>query len=182
MTILETGRLALRRISAGDAAFILELLNDAAFLRYIGDRGVRTLDDARAYIEKGPAASYARHGFGLWLVERRHDGAPLGICGLLKRDSLADVDIGFAFLPAYRGQGYAFEAADAVMAHGRRALGLDRIVAIVSPDNAGSIRLLGKIGLVFERRIDLNGDGRETCLYVPATAPPAQGSSVLPMR
>lgn len=182
MRILETPRLALRSIAAGDAAFILELLNDPAFLRHIGDRGVRTLDDARAYIDKGPGASYARHGFGLWLVERREDGRPIGMCGLLKRDNLDDVDVGFAYLPAYRGQGYAFEAADAVMAHGRRVLGIDRIVAIVSPDNADSIRLLGKIGLVFERRIDLNGDGRETSLYVPAPVPPAQGSSVLPMR
>ncbi len=155
-------------MTPADAAFILQLVNDADFLRHIGDRGVRTDDDARRYIETGPLASYARHGFGLWLVERRADRVPIGMCGLLKRDTLADVDIGFAYLPAWRGQGYALEAAQAVMEHGRRVLALPRIVAIVSPDNAGSIRLLGKLGLVFERRVDLNGDGRETSLYVPA--------------
>ncbi len=171
MTILETRRLALRLIEVGDAAFILQLLNEPSFLRFIGDRGVRTLDDARAYIEQGPIASYRRHGLGLWLAQRRDDGTPIGMCGLLKRDNLDDIDIGFAYLPAYWGQGYAYEAAAAVMDHGRRVLGLPRIVAIVSPDNAGSIRLLERIGLVFERRIELNGDGRETSLYVPAPTP-----------
>ena len=171
MTILETRLQALRLIEVGDAAFILQLLNEPSFLRFIGDRGVRTLDDARAYIEQGPIASYRRHGLGLWLAQRRDDGTPIGMCGLLKRDNLDDIDIGFAYLPAYWGQGYAYEAAAAVMDHGRRVLGLPRIVAIVSPDNAGSIRLLEKIGLVFERRIELNGDGRETSLYVPAPTP-----------
>ena len=171
MTILETRRLALRLIEVGDAAFILQLLNEPSFLRFIGDRGVRTLDDARAYIEQGPIASYRRHGLGLWLAQRRDDGTPIGMCGLLKRDNLDDIDIGFAYLPAYWGQGYAYEAAAAVKDHGRRVLGLPRIVAIVSPDNAGSIRLLERIGLVFERRIELNGDGRETSLYVPAPTP-----------
>ncbi|MGE0582346.1 MAG: GNAT family N-acetyltransferase [Steroidobacteraceae bacterium] len=171
MTILETRRLALRLIGADDAPFILGLLNEPSFLRFIGDRGVRTLDDARAYIENGPVASYARHGLGLWLAQRREDGTPIGMCGLLKRDTLDDVDIGFAYLPAYWGQGYAYEAAAAVMDHGRRVLGIPRIVAIVSPDNAGSIRLLEKIGLVFERRIDFNGEDRPTCLYVPAPTP-----------
>ncbi len=172
MTVLETERLSLRLIADSDAAFILQLLNEPSFLRFIGDRGVRNLDDARAYIENGPVASYARHGFGLWLAQRREDGATIGMCGLLKRDTLDDVDIGFAYLPAYWGRGYAFEAAAAVMAHGSRALGIARIVAIVSPDNAGSIRVLEKIGLAFERKLDINGDGRETSLYAPA---PTQG-------
>lgn len=174
MKILETGRLVLRLIVAEDAPFILELLNDPSFLRFIGDRGVRTLDDARAYIEKGPSASYARFGFGLWLAQLRNDGTPIGMCGLLKRDTLDDVDIGFAYLPAFRGQGYAHEAAAAVMVHGRLALGIPRIVAIVSPENVASIRLLEKIGLAFDRRIDLNGDGRDTCLFVPAPTPGPQ--------
>lgn len=168
MTILETRRLTLRLMVADDAPFILGLLNEPSFLRFIGDRGVRTLDDARAYIEKGPAASYARYGFGLWLAQLRDDGTPIGMCGLLKRDTLEDVDIGFALLPAYWGKGLAYEAAAAVMDYGRHVLGIPRIVAIVSPDNIASIRLLEKIGLVFDRRVDLNGDGRETSLYVPA--------------
>lgn len=168
MTVLETSRLTLRLIAAEDAAFILQLLNEPSFLRFIGDRGVRNLDDARAYIENGPVASYARYGFGLWLAQLREGGTPIGMCGLLKRDTLDDADIGFAYLPAYWGQGYALEAAAAVMAHGRHALGIARIVAIVSPDNAASIRLLEKIGLTFERQLDLNGDGRETSLFAPA--------------
>lgn len=174
MTILETRRLALRLMVAEDAPFVLELLNEPSFLRFIGDRDVRTLADARAYIEKGPAASYARYGFGLWLAQLRDDGTPIGMCGLLKRDTLDDVDIGFALLPAYWGKGLAHEAAAAVMDYGRRVLGIARIVAIVSPDNAASIRLLEKIGLVFDRRVDLNGDGRETSLFVPAPRPGPQ--------
>ena len=174
MTILETRRLTLRLIAAEDAAFILKLLNEPSFLRFIGDRGVQNLDDARAYIANGPAASYARHGFGLWLAQLRDDGTPIGLCGLLKRDTLDDVDIGFALLPAYWGKGLAYEAAAAVMDYGQRTLGIPRIVAIVSPDNVASIRLLEKIGLVFDRRVDLNGDGRETSLYVPAPTPGPQ--------
>lgn len=166
--VLETPRLVLRRFAAGDEPFVLQLVNEPSFLRFIGDRGVRNLDDARAYIENGPLASYARFGFGLWLTQLRDDGTPIGMCGLLKRDTLEDVDIGFAFLPAHWAKGYAHEAAAAVMDHGRRVLGIPRIVAIVSPDNADSIRLLGKLGLRFERNLQLNGDARETSLYAPA--------------
>jgi RimJ/RimL family protein N-acetyltransferase len=149
-TILETARLRLREITDADAPFILTLLNDPSFLRNIGDRGVRTLDDARAYIEKGPRASYALHGFGLWLVELRDDGSPLGICGLLKRDVLEDVDIGFAFLPEHQGKGYGFESAGTVLDYARRVRRLPRVVAIVSAGNDVSARLLEKLGLSFE--------------------------------
>ncbi len=171
MIVLETSRLVLRRFAAGDAPFILQLVNEPSFLRFIGDRGVRSFDDARAYIENGPLTSYARFGFGLWLAQLRADGTAIGMCGLLKRDTLEDVDIGFAFLPAHWGKGYAYEAAAAVMDYARRVLGISRIVAIVSPDNAGSIRLLEKIGLSFARKLQLNGDARETNLYVPAPTP-----------
>ena len=135
-----------------DAPFILELLNDPSFIRNIGDRGVRTLDGARAYIRQGPLASYERFGFGLWLVELK-DGAPIGMCGLLKRDVLEDVDIGFAYLPAYQAKGYGFEGARAVLDHGRDVLRLQRIVAIVNNDNAPSARLLEKLGMKFERMV-----------------------------
>lgn len=168
MRVLETPRLVLRRFAAADAPFVLELVNVPAFLRNIGDRGVRNLDDARAYIANGPVASYERHGFGLWHVALRGDGTPIGMCGLLKRDTLDDVDIGFAYLPAWWGQGYAREAAAAVMDYGRRELAIPRIVAIVSPDNAGSIRVLEHLGLRFDRKLQVNGDGRETALYSPA--------------
>jgi RimJ/RimL family protein N-acetyltransferase len=153
MKILETARLALRRLSIEDAAFILELVNEPSWLQFIGDRGVRTLEDARDYILKGPVEMYGRLGFGLYLTELKVDRVPIGICGLIKREHLEDVDIGFAFLPRFWGNGYAHESASAVMAHGKTALGLDRIVAITSPDNHGSIKLLEKLGFDFERMV-----------------------------
>lgn len=147
MNELQTERLFLRRLApAYDADFILELLNEPSFLRYIGDKGVRDRASACRYIETGPMASYARFGFGLLRVELRDGGQPIGICGLLKRDTLKDVDVGFAFLPRYWSRGYAFEAASAVLAEGRAKFGLKRIVAITSPDNEASIRLLGRLG------------------------------------
>ena len=156
MNVLTTKRLALRRLSPADAEFIVELLNDAAFLRFIGDKAVRDVDDARQYILDGPVASYERNGFGSWLVALKETGLSIGICGLLKRESLPDVDIGFAFLPAYRSQGYAFESASAVLDYGRTELGLKRIVAITNSDNAGSIRVLEKMGMRFERMITIS--------------------------
>ncbi|MEP6569731.1 MAG: GNAT family N-acetyltransferase [Acidobacteriota bacterium] len=165
MTILETDRLVLRRLSFDDAEFILELLNQPSFLRYIGDKEVRNTEDAVRYIETGPQASYERFGFGLYLVQLKESELPIGMCGLLKRDTLPDVDIGFAFLPDYWSQGYAFEAAAAVMTYGRETLGLRRIVAITSVDNAASIKLLEKIGLRFERLIKLTEDQPDVRLF-----------------
>ena len=165
MKVLETQRLILRRLSVDDGAFILGLLNDPAWLRFIGDKGVRNLEDARNYIVTGPMDMYARLGFGLYLTERKSDGAPIGICGLIKRDALEDVDIGFAFLPDFRGKGYAREAAAAVMEHARSAFGLRRLVAITSPDNEASIRLLEKLGLRFETTMSLADDSHEVSLF-----------------
>ena len=156
VTVLATRRLSLRRLSPSDAEFILELVNDPEFLRFIGDKAVRTADDARQYILDGPVASYQRNGFGLWRVEVKNSGVPVGMCGLLKRESLPDVDIGFAFLPAYRSQGYAFESASAVLDYARAQFGLRRVVAITNPDNAGSIRVLEKLGMRFERMITVS--------------------------
>jgi [ribosomal protein S5]-alanine N-acetyltransferase len=166
--VLETERLVLRHVEADDAAFILELLNSPGWIRFIGDRGVRTIEGAREYIRKGPAAMVERHGFSLYLVELKADGTPLGMCGLIKRDSLDDVDIGFAFLARYNGRGYAFESASAVMQHARQALGLSRIVAITSVDNHSSIRLLEKIGLRFEKMVTLPGDDEAIKLFATA--------------
>jgi RimJ/RimL family protein N-acetyltransferase len=164
-TVLETPRLRLREFVADDAAFVLRLVNEPSWLEFIGDKGVRTQDDARAYLASGPIAMYARHGFGLWLVERRDDGAPIGMCGLIRRDNLDDVDLGFALLPEYWGCGYAHEAAAATMAHGRDALDLARIVAIASPSNARSIRLIERLGMVFERQFQWGGHEEPTALY-----------------
>lgn len=164
LIVLETERLRLRQFAPEDAAFVLELLNEPSWLRFIGDRGVRTLDDARAYIENGPRAMFARHGFSLLVAERKVDGAALGMCGLIRRDSLDAPDIGYALLPRAWGQGYAREAATAVLAHGHSVLGLPRILAITDPDNAASIRLLEELGMQFVRIIPYE-DGGVSRLY-----------------
>jgi RimJ/RimL family protein N-acetyltransferase len=167
MIVCETDRLRLRHLRSQDAAFIVELLNDPDFLRHIGDRRVRTEEDAVRYILEGPAVSFGRYGFGLCLVERREDSIPVGICGLLKREALPDVDIGFATLPRFRLQGYTFESAAATLRWGKERLGLTRIIAITAPDNHASMRVLGKLGLAFERMIRLPGETRECCLFGP---------------
>lgn len=155
---IETARLRLRPLSTHDAAFIRELLNEPSFLRYIGDKGVRSEDDARRYIESGPLASYARHGFGLLAVEPKQGGPPLGICGLVRRDTLPGADLGFAFLPRSWANGYAFESAAAVLEEVRVAGRLDRVLAITSPENVPSIRLLAKLGFVPEGTVQLSGE------------------------
>ena len=168
--VLETGRLVLRRLSMEDAPFLLELLNEPSFLRHIGDKGVRTEADARRYVETGPLASYERFGFGLLRVELRETGQPIGMCGLLKRDALPDADLGFAFLPRYWSKGYALESASAVLAHARGSLGLARVLAITSPDNEASIRLLEKLGFRFEGMVRVPEDGPEVRLFGRSTS------------
>lgn len=165
MYILETEHLSLRRLTTNDAPFILELLNDQAFLRFIGDKGVRTLEDARQYILQGPMQSYEKLGFGLYLVTLKDTSTPMGICGLIKRAALEDVDIGFAFMPDYRARGYGYESALAVRDYSIKVLGLKRLLAITDPDNVGSIRVLEKIGLKFDRMIRLTPDSPEIRLY-----------------
>jgi RimJ/RimL family protein N-acetyltransferase len=162
---LTTSRLELRELTAADAPFIRVLLNDPDFIRFIADRGVRTVDDAVRYIEQGPRAMYARHGMGLMLVALREGGVPLGICGLLRRDGLDDPDLGFAFLPEHRGKGYGAEAAGTTLAWGQGELGLDRVLAITSLDNEASGRLLEKLGFRFERIVTMPGDPEELRLY-----------------
>lgn len=156
----------LSELSEHDAEFIRGQLNEPSFLRYIGDRGVRNVEDARRYIREGPVAMYERHGFGLLRVNLRTDGTPIGICGVLKRDSLPEPDLGFSLLPAWWSQGYAFESADAVMRHARGELHLGRILAITSPDNESSISLLGKLGFRFDRMMKLGEDPSEVRLFV----------------
>lgn len=165
MKILDTERLTLREMSVEDAPFMLELLNEASFLRFVGDRGVRTVEDARGYLLKGPIDSYQRFGFGMYLVELKDEAIPMGVCGLVKREILPDVDIGFAFLPQFWSKGYALESATAVMTYAREVVQLKRLVAIVSPDNERSTGLLGKLGLTFERMIAWPEDGAELKLY-----------------
>lgn len=164
MNILETERLALRQFTADDAAFILELLNEPSFIQNIGDRGVRSLADAVKYIEAGPVASYARNGFGLYLVQLKESGESIGMCGLIKRETLDDVDIGYAFLPKFWLKGYAVEAASSAKEQAR-SLGLKRLVAIVDPANQGSIRVLEKLGMTFEKMVQLSDDDIELKLF-----------------
>ena len=168
MTVTQTERLLLRRLDVRDSPFIFELVNEPSWLRYIGDKGVKTLQEAQRYIEDGPIEMYQRLGFGLYAVELKENGAPIGICGLIKRDALVDVDLGFAFLPRFWTKGYALESASAVMSYGRSALGLSRIVAIVSQDNHRSARLLKKLGFRLESSVSLQPDGDELKLYAAA--------------
>ncbi len=163
--MLETDRLTLRWQTAEDADFVLKLMNEPSWIRFIGDRGLRTTEDARNYILNGAVAMYEKHGFGLYLTELKEGNVPIGLCGLIKRDSLEDVDIGYAFLPAYWGKGYAYEAASAVLAHGKEVVGLQRIVAITTPDNASSANLLKKIGLQEKGMITLPNDADEVKFF-----------------
>jgi RimJ/RimL family protein N-acetyltransferase len=167
MRILKTERLELRELALGDDEFILKLLNEPGFLRHIGDKGVRSPADAREYIAKGPMQSYGRFGFGLYLTCLAGREEPVGICGLLKRDTLPDADLGFAFLSRYWSKGYATESAAAVLDHGKRRLRLKRIVAITAPDNRGSIAVLEKVGLKFERLVRLGDDAHDLKLFGP---------------
>lgn len=162
---MTTARLDLRELTPDDAEFMLAFLNDPDFIRHVGDRGVRTLHAAREYIVKGPMQSYARNGFGLYLVELRATREKLGICGLVRREGLADIDIGFGFLPQYRSQGYAIEAAMAAMTQASDDLGLERVVAITSQDNDRSANVLRKLGFEFEKLIRFPGEEKEIRLY-----------------
>jgi RimJ/RimL family protein N-acetyltransferase len=165
VVVLTTERLVLREFTADDAAFILELVNDPDWLRFIGDKNVHTIADAVAYLANGPLKMYREHGFGLWCVVLRATGTPVGMCGLLKRPTLPEVDIGFAFLASHRGYGYAHEAAAATVTHARRTLGLPRLAALTALENPRSIRLLEKLGLQFERILRLSPDAPESRFF-----------------
>jgi len=169
-TVLKTSRLHLRRLSTADAEFILELLNEPAFIQNIGDRGVRTRDEACAYISGKLVASYEAYQYGLYLVESGRGEGPLGICGFVKRDVLDHPDIGFAFLQRFWSRGFAYESAVAVLDYGRTVLGFDRVFGLTAPGNQSSIRLLERIGLHFERMIRLPGAEAESKLFATAAA------------
>lgn len=156
--ILETERLTIREFIPSDSGFILQLLNSPGWLRYIGDRNVRSEADAKNYLENGPMKSYRDNGYGLWLVALKESGKPIGMCGLIKRDYLEHRDIGFAFLPEYTGKGYAEESAQAVIDYARNTLLLPVVAAITVPGNASSIKLLEKLGLRQQRMIELNSE------------------------
>ncbi|MCB1022973.1 MAG: GNAT family N-acetyltransferase [Acidobacteria bacterium] len=168
--ILETERTILRELTTDDAQFNLDLLNQPSFIKYIGDRGVRTIEQSIDFIESRYRKSYAENGFGLNLVEIKPAGGdktltPIGICGFVKRDTLPDVDIGFAFLPDFEKKGYAFETADAMMKFGKEELGLTRVLAITTRDNKSSQSLLKKLGFEYEKNVKMSGDDEELFLF-----------------
>ena len=163
--VLSTEHLELRWLTQDDAPMMLSVWNDPAFVRYVGDRGVRTLEQARAALEAGPLKLYADFGYGPFHIKRRADGADLGICGLFRRDGLDEPDIGFAILPDFCGQGFGFEASLAVLDHARDSLKLSSVIAIVSPQNRPSVGLLEKLGMSYERPVRLPGDDHDVSLY-----------------
>jgi RimJ/RimL family protein N-acetyltransferase len=165
MKILETQRLRLRTITPDDAAFYYELVNDPTWIEHIGDKGIRSVEGARIAIIDGPCAMQQRHGHSLYVMERKSDGQALGLCGLIKRDSLPEVDIGYAIRPAYFGQGYTYEAASAVVEYARDVLGMKRLMGITNPNNTVSIKLLAKLGLTFIEHKPLPPDNRPTNIY-----------------
>jgi RimJ/RimL family protein N-acetyltransferase len=182
MQILESARLRLRPMVEDDASFLVALLNEPAFLRHIGDKGVRTVEDARHYMA-GPQDSFRKHGFGLGVVELRENESPMGICGLLKRDWLAHPDLGFAFLPEYSGQGFALEAAETILNDARERLGLEAVLAIVAPGNVASLRLLGKLGFSESGRVQPPDDAPPALLFsLPLLIEQAVDSAVEPRR
>ena len=158
MKILETERLTLREVMDDDAGFVLDLLNQPSFKKFIGDRGVRTVEQAREYIETRFTNSYRDNGFGLYLINMRADETPIGLCGFVRRDALTDPDVGFALLPQYEKNGYAYESAVAIMQYGRETLGLPRVLAITTVDNDRSGKLLKKIGFAFDREIEIGDE------------------------
>lgn len=166
MTVLETERLILRRLTHDDAQFVLGLLNEPSFLRYIGDKKVRNLEDAWQYILTGPVAMYERYGFGLCLVELKESKTPIGMCGLVKREELPDPDLGFALLPDFWNKGFAFEAAVAVLHDARGRLRLERILAITSLDNEASIGLLQRLGFEFQHVMKLSPEREQLNLFL----------------
>ena len=163
--ILETKRLTFSRLTLADAAFMLELMNEPAFIEFVADRGLRTEADAARYLSEKILPAYERLGYGFYRVNLKESQAAIGICGLVKRDTLDDADIGFAILQRFCGKGYAYEAAVAVMDYGHTVLGLARICGVTAPDNQTSIHLLEKLGLKFQRKFHLPGYGSESLLF-----------------
>jgi [ribosomal protein S5]-alanine N-acetyltransferase len=152
-TVIETPRLLLQKFTPNDAAFMLELLNTPLWIKFIGDRNVKTVEEAEQYLLNGYIKSYQTYGFGFYKVVLKDTSEPFGICGIIKRDYLEDIDIGFAFLPTFLGKGYGFEAASATLDYARNVLKIKRLIAIVDPKNEVSIGLIMKIGMQFEKMI-----------------------------
>ena len=177
MLLIITPRLQLRELTQADAPLVLTLLNDPDFIRYVADRGIHTLEAANHYLLHGPLLSYAEHGIGLWCVERREDGQAVGMCGLIRRAGIADIDVGYVMLPAWRGLSYASEAAAACVQYGLHSLHLPRVVAYIDPSNAASARVLSKAGLHACGHITLPEDSTPVLLFSTGTPTTTAASS-----
>ena len=168
MKALETKRLHLSPLSFEHCEFVLELLNEPSFIRFIGDKKVSTFEEARGYLAEGPLRCVEEHGYGMFLVSSKFDGDSLGMCGLVKRAQFGIAEIGFAFLRRHWAQGYALESARAVLDHAQGQLGLSPLIAIADSDNLASIRLLKKLGFRFEKMVRLNGEAVDIQLFTTA--------------
>ena len=166
MIVLETERLILRHATLDDAPFMFQLLNDPSWIKFIGDRNIKTIVDAKNYTEKNIIQSYEKNGFGLFLTELKKDNTPIGLCGLVNRSQIEDIDIGFAFMPNFKGKGYGYESAAAVMEYARKKIGLKKIVAITVKENVHSIALIKKLGLHYEKTFAFDGSSDIVELYV----------------
>jgi ribosomal-protein-alanine N-acetyltransferase len=165
MKTIESERLFLRPLTLEDGEFIVQLLNTDGFIKYIGDRNVKTIEQAKNYLLNGPLKSYETNGFGLSLAELKTDKTPVGMCGLLRRDYLDHPDIGFAFLPDHTGKGYAYEIVKEIIHDGLDRLQMEKILAIVLPENTSSIKLLEKVGFRYEKNFISPDTNEELCLY-----------------
>lgn len=172
----ETGRLRLKRLTLDDAGLMLAIWNDPAFIRHVGDRGIRTLDQARTTLEESAFRLYSEYGYGPYRVALKTDDTAVGICGLFRREGLDEPDIGFSTLPEHCGRGYAYEAACAVIEHARKDLGLQRLTAIVSPENGPSLSLIHKLGFAFERMHRMAGDEDDVAIYARPLGVPGDAS------
>lgn len=170
MTILQTPRTIVRQATLDDAAFVIELLNEPGWIRFIGDRDIHDLDAARAYIHERLLSSYAKHGFGSYVTCEKSTNTPIGLIGFVKRDTLDAPDIGYAVCQAHQGKGYAFEVCQALVQHGWEHLGFDKLYGYCLPDNVVSVNLLEKLGMTYLRDEDVN-QSDEMCRLYRATRP-----------
>lgn len=165
-SILKTERLILREANPSDKHFFYELLNSPKWIKYIGDRNIKTLKNAEDYINDKLINSYKTNGFGLYVYELKESHLPIGICGFIKRDYLDSVDIGFALLPEHERNGYTFEISAAVLKDGKQTLGINKVVAITTKDNFASQELLNKLGFSFQSYVNEPETNEELVLYL----------------
>ncbi len=167
MTLITTDRLVLREFDLEDASFILELVNDQGWLENIGDKNVHSIEDAEQYLLSGPIRSYQENGYGLYMVELKLTNIAVGMCGLVKRDCFKSPDVGFAFVPEYRGLGFASEAGRSVLKYAKSQLSLNRVIGVTSMNNVGSMKALEKMGMQYDSLVSMPGYDEKSRLFVP---------------